>query len=228
MADMIKQFLPKGGSDAVDQLSEMLAEALGLPIDSAAWIVIAGVSLVTLLFAVFLFRTLFGSGEKKAKRGTDLVLLGHCNAGKTCLFYQLKAQTFPETVSSLEVKEEEFPLQGLKKEAVVKVVDFPGHARLRGELPKYLKSARGILFLVDATAASSQSVMRETADLLYDILTGCIRARNEPKVMVICNKHDDSKAASSEVIKAALEKEMYVSSISFYVCYHSVMLVIHC
>lgn len=208
MASEIKGFLPEGGKVIVDQIAGSLAQTLGLPLEASIWLALAGIALITCVLGLVLLRTLFGSSGKKKQRGSDLLILGHCNAGKTCLFYQLKAQTFPETVSSLEVKQEELPIKGLQSETTVKVVDFPGHARLRGELPGYLKGARGILFLVDATDTAQQNIMRETADLLYDVLTGCIRAGNEPRILVVCNKHDKAEAVSSKAIKAALEKEM--------------------
>lgn len=87
------------------------------------------------------------------------------------------------------------------------MTDFPGHARLRGELPPYLKKARGILFMVDASDISEET-LREIAELLYDVLAGCIRAGNEPKVLIICNKQDLADVASTKEIKRLLEKEL--------------------
>lgn len=73
------------------------------------------------------FDTFAGTGTGKV--GKKLLLLGHCNSGKTKFLYRLRAGSYPETVTSIEPLETSFDLSG----KTIPVVDFPGHARARGK-----------------------------------------------------------------------------------------------
>jgi hypothetical protein len=64
------------------------------------------------------------------------------------------ADTFPDTVSSIEVADRTFPI-AINAAAAVgrprRVVDFPGHARLRTLLPDMVAAAKAVIFVVDGT-----------------------------------------------------------------------------
>ncbi|KAI3988981.1 hypothetical protein MKX01_016552 [Papaver californicum] len=86
------------------------------------------------------------------------------------------------TVTSMDPSEGNFP---------VRVVDVPGHSRLRPKLDEYLPQASGLIFVVDA----------------LDFLPNC-RAAAEVSGLIMCNKTDKVNAHTKEFIKKQLEKEI--------------------
>lgn len=174
-----------------------------------ATVVLAALTLLALLVALVLRRIARGggsggrSGRSGRRRGDAVVLLGPSAAGKTALFYRLFKNTFPESVTSMEVHEREVVVG----ERTVPVVDVPGHARLRPFVPTVLPRAAAVVFVVDATATSARE-LREVADFLYDVFVECIRLKCEPKVLVACNKSDAKGASTPEALKKLLEAEM--------------------
>jgi len=118
------------------------------------------------------------------------------------------ADTFPECVTSMEVNDKTFPVVLADKETPKRVLDFPGHARLRGLLPTYLKDCGNIIFVIDS-ANKDAKVLREVADLMYDVFSECIRINTEPRVLICCNKVDlGSDVMSTDTVKKRLEKEL--------------------
>eukprot|EP00511_Aplanochytrium_stocchinoi_P000074 CAMPEP_0204821920 /NCGR_PEP_ID=MMETSP1346-20131115/122_1 /ASSEMBLY_ACC=CAM_ASM_000771 /TAXON_ID=215587 /ORGANISM="Aplanochytrium stocchinoi, Strain GSBS06" /LENGTH=275 /DNA_ID=CAMNT_0051947885 /DNA_START=96 /DNA_END=923 /DNA_ORIENTATION=- len=184
--------------------------ALGLTKENAGTVAIALFVVVTLIVA-FLIPKLLSSGSGGligGKVGKKLLILGHGGSGKTKLFYRLRAGTFPDTVTSIEPLEVSFPIHGLDLKKEITVIDFPGNARARGSLGSVLKNARGIIFVVDS-ANMQRETIREVADFLYDVFTGCIREGCEPRVLIVCNKSDlKDKTSSIKEVKRLLEKDL--------------------
>mmetsp|Transcript_10472 Transcript_10472/g.12011 ORF Transcript_10472/g.12011 Transcript_10472/m.12011 type:complete len:257 (-) Transcript_10472:1234-2004(-) len=172
--------------------------------ETAEYVALAIVLLVTLFVAVAVQKLLLSNaGTGTGKVGKKLLLLGHCNSGKTKFLYRLRAGSYPETVTSIEPLETSFDLSG----KTIPVVDFPGHARARGALAAHLRNARAIIFVIDSTDTKRETI-REVADYLYDIFTGCIKEGCEPRVLIACNKSDLDGAETPSRIKSLLEKDM--------------------
>ena len=87
-----------------------------------------------------------------------------------------------------------------------KVIDFPGHRRLRGLLPSFLPRAKAIVFVVDSSAVGDQ--VTAVAELLYEILTDDAVQATTPALLFACNKQDQRLAKAPEKIRSMLEKEM--------------------
>ncbi|KAG8301046.1 hypothetical protein J6590_061473 [Homalodisca vitripennis] len=89
----------------------------------------------------------------------------------------------------------------------LRVIDIPGHERVRFKFfDQYKAIARGIIFVIDATTI--QKEIRDAAELLYTILTDAAIVSAAPRVLVLCNKQDQTLAKGSQVVKSLLEKEL--------------------
>jgi signal recognition particle receptor subunit beta len=99
---------------------------------------------------------LFLIKKRKAKR-TDVVLAGLCDAGKTLLYSLILNGSEVETFTSLK---ENFGFLTLQT-GVVRLVDLPGHERLRLRLlDTYKSSTKSIVYVVD-----SSTIQKEIKDV---------------------------------------------------------------
>jgi signal recognition particle receptor subunit beta len=169
--------------------------------------VIVAVLLVLITTLVIILGTrLVGKG----KRGTQVVLAGPCNGGKTTLFLQLRygSATAP-TVASMAENEAAcaFTDDRGRSTAPVKVVDVPGHHSSKHRLERQLGDALAVVFVVDAVDISPHKV--EAAELLYEVLFQSPVAARRAPVLIACNKMDlEDQAHSVEFIRRTLEKQL--------------------
>jgi signal recognition particle receptor subunit beta len=111
------------------------------------------------------------------------MLLGASGSGKTVLFHEvrrgfeeLSLSCFPqesstpapptcfqllygkrvETVPSMEETDVEHMLFGGSPDDKIRVIDFPGDERFRGDLHRYWEAAQAVIFLVDASASGAE------------------------------------------------------------------------
>uniref|UniRef100_A0A1D1XM01 Signal recognition particle receptor subunit beta n=1 Tax=Anthurium amnicola TaxID=1678845 RepID=A0A1D1XM01_9ARAE len=166
----------------------------------------AALAVLLLTIALLLLGRLF----KRTKSNT-IVLAGLSGSGKTVLFYQLRDGSFHHgTVTSMEPNDDCFILhsESEKKNKIkpVRIVDVPGHPRLRTKLDDFLPQAAGIVFVVDALDFLPSC--RAIAEYLYDILTKADVVKKKIPVLILCNKADKVTAHSKEFIKKQLEKEI--------------------
>lgn len=86
--------------------------------------------------------------------------MGLCESGKTLLFSQLLHSIVSETFTSIA---ENIGNYELKNGLNLRVVDIPGHERLRDRFfDQYKKTAKGILFLIDSITI--QKDIRDVAE----------------------------------------------------------------
>lgn len=94
------------------------------------------------------------------------MLTGLCESGKTLLFSQLLHNTASETFTSIAENIGDYVAEGSGK--LLRVIDVPGHERLRGRFfDQYKKTAKGIVFVVDSVTV--QKDIRDVAE--YDFTT---------------------------------------------------------
>ncbi|KAK7386785.1 hypothetical protein VNO78_27121 [Psophocarpus tetragonolobus] len=146
----------------------------------------------------------------RAKSNTVL-LTGLTGAGKTVLFYQLRDGSVHQgTVTSMEPNHSTFVLHSeateKRKVRPVRVVDMPGHSRLRTKLDDYLPQAAAIVFVVDAVDFLSNC--RPASEYLYDILTKGSVVKKKIPLLILCNKSDKVTAHSKEFICKQMGKEI--------------------
>lgn len=89
----------------------------------------------------------------------------------------------------------------------MKIIDIPGHERLRGRYFDQFKNiARGLVFIVDSLEI--QKDVKDVAEFLYNCLSDSTVRSYSPPILILCNKQDEPTAKGSAVIKTLLEKEM--------------------
>lgn len=186
-------------------LQQFAKDKLGIAFPLELYTTLA-VLLVTLFFLLLVARAAF-----RRKKPDTILLVGLSGAGKTALFYQLRdGSTHKGTVTSMEANVDRFILhsESIKQEKIkpVRIVDVPGHLRLRSKLDDFLTEAGGIVFLVDA--ADFMPNVRETAEYLYEVLSKAWLVMKKVPVLVVCNKMDKVTAHSTDFIRKQLEKEI--------------------
>ncbi|KAG6490815.1 hypothetical protein ZIOFF_052130 [Zingiber officinale] len=144
-------------------------------------------------------------------KSNTIVLAGLSGSGKTVLFYQLRdGSPHLGTVTSMEPNDGTFVLHSeLEKKGKlnpVRLVDVPGHSRLRPKLDEFLLYAAGVIFAVDSLDFLPNC--RAAAEYLYDILTKSTVVKQRIPILILCNKADKVTAHSKEFIKKQLEKEI--------------------
>ncbi|CAL1527243.1 unnamed protein product [Lymnaea stagnalis] len=143
-----------------------------------------------------------GSGKNKRQ---GVLLLGIRESGKTLIYLQLAYKTFKQTYTSMKVNSGEYLVP--EKNKKLRIIDLPGHERLRLQLlEEYKNLARGIVYVVDS--ATLQKDIKEVAEYLYTILSDRVISNNVPPVLILCNKQDLTLAKGVKVIRSQLEKEM--------------------
>ncbi|XP_006822972.1 signal recognition particle receptor subunit beta-like [Saccoglossus kowalevskii] len=160
------------------------------------------VALAVVILTIVLFKIILG--RKNTRRG--VLLVGLCDSGKTLLFSKLTSGKYVMTQTSIKENSGTYKLQGEKK-GVLKILDLPGHERLRNhKIDQFKDQARCIVFLVDSV--TFQKDIKEVAELLYNLLSDQVISHNALPFLIACNKTDITTAKSSNVIKIQLEKEM--------------------
>ncbi|KAK4876075.1 hypothetical protein RN001_012497 [Aquatica leii] len=149
---------------------------------------------ITLIFVIFFLR------RKSSKRG--VLLTGLCDSGKTLIFAQLVHGKYTSTQTSMKENLGDY----LVKNVTLRLIDIPGHERLRDRFfDQYKSVARGIMYVVDSVTL--QKNVKDAAECLYNILSECM-GLNNLSVLIICNKQDLPLAKTSTVVKSMLEKEL--------------------
>ncbi|KJE95627.1 hypothetical protein CAOG_06061 [Capsaspora owczarzaki ATCC 30864] len=141
-------------------------------------------------------------------RRSAVLLVGIANSGKTVLFQQLSRGQFISTFTSVVPNSGTFALHGDKSAtpALYKVVDIPGHDRIRHRvLDELATDAKGVVFVVDS--ANLMSELRTMSQFLYDVLSH--RSLAVP-VRILCNKQDLLTAMDSDNVKSQLETELNI------------------
>lgn len=144
------------------------------------------------------------------KRGDTVLLVGPCNGGKTTLFHRLKGSaTCLGTVASMQENEGWCQVRNDKDLVVgsVRVLDLPGHPRLRSKLEQYLKDASAVVLIIDSADITPNKT--EAAEDLFEVLTHPVVARRRVPVLLACNKADlETQAHSVEFCRRTIEKQL--------------------
>lgn len=101
------------------------------------------------------------------------------------------------------------PVRSDKDKAIgsARVVDVPGHAKLRHKAEKHLQDAAAVVFVVDATDITPHKV--EAAEELFEVLTHPSVVKRRVPILIACNKMDlEAQAHSIEFVRKTLEKQL--------------------
>ncbi|KAL1920185.1 uncharacterized protein VTP21DRAFT_1331 [Calcarisporiella thermophila] len=174
-------------------------------IDYRHVLITAAVLIVTTLLLVIISRW------TSSRVARDAVLLaGLSESGKTGLFMKLRFGEIPETHTSLKenvaVVELKFADGTPVTKKPIRLVDIPGHERLRFKLNEFIPFARGVVFVIDSSTVARS--IRDIAEYLYDILANEHVQKHRIPVLVACNKADLLTGVKKERIQEMLEAEM--------------------
>jgi len=159
------------------------------------------VAVIAVIITIILF--VLWQRRQNARRG--VLIMGLCDAGKTLVFSRLLYNRHVNTHTSIKENSGEL----IVNNGFLRVVDIPGHERVRGKFFDLYKGiARGIIFVIDATTV--QKEIRDVAELLYIVLTDPVIASAAPRLLLLCNKQDQTLAKGSQLVKTLLEKELNV------------------
>lgn len=90
---------------------------------------------------------------------------------------------------------------------VLRVIDIPGHERLRYKyFDEYKSTARAVAYVIDSVTI--QKDIRDVAEFLYNVLTDPVILSNSIPIIIVCNKQDLPLAKGCNAIKTILEKEL--------------------
>lgn len=110
-------------------------------------------------YKFFLFPVILFLWKKRKTSRTDLLLTGLCDSGKTALFSQLLYSKESETFTSITENVGEYKCN----KGVLRLVDIPGHERLRIKFfDQYKSYAKAIVYVVDSV--TFQKDIRDVAE----------------------------------------------------------------
>ncbi|KAG1711970.1 hypothetical protein DVH05_009210 [Phytophthora capsici] len=171
------------------------------------FVILVPIYLVLVVRFILHMRGLNVSFTGKKKKMT--LLLGPRNSGKTSFFHLIRDGEHVDTVTSMKDQTFRFMVHQKynpdKFDAELTVCDYPGHERVRSRLADFYPIAGCIAFFVDASDAET---FRQAAEFLYDIFANKKVNDQTPPILVVCNKSDKAGAASPQLVRDALEKEL--------------------
>jgi len=153
-----------------------------------------------------------GGRKRRRFRGDAVFLVGPCDSGKTAMMMQLRDDEphIRPTHSSMSYNESTFSLAGMHGRAV-RMIDFPGHARLRPQLFDMIEDCAALVFVIDSSSFAANA--RDIASFLLDLLTSEKMLKHCTRMLILCNKTDalsDELAGISPkvMVKKRLETEI--------------------
>lgn len=158
-----------------------------------------GLILVSLVVAVLLFLGLTLTKKRTNSRQDSLLLVGYPDSGKTAIFSTFAyKQTLPSHMS-LQTNSTVVALSASK---ALRVVDVPGHPRIRDQFRDHLGVAKAIVFVVDASTISRNG--HAVAEHLHQILhaiTSLPPSHPTPPLLILAHKTDLlNKSASTGLV----------------------------
>ncbi|TEB25910.1 P-loop containing nucleoside triphosphate hydrolase protein [Coprinellus micaceus] len=148
-------------------------------------------------------------------RGNALLLTGPMDSGKTAIFSRLAYTHSLPTLTSLQTNSSTISLSPSKN---VRVVDVPGHPRIRGQCTEHLGDAKVLAFVVDSnTISRNGAAVAEHLHTILHSLTSLPPSQTPPQLLILCNKADmlgkNSTGSSTSTlainrVRTILEREL--------------------
>ncbi|KAI0773714.1 signal recognition particle receptor beta subunit-domain-containing protein [Fomes fomentarius] len=166
-------------------------------------------AVVLVIISVLLVR------RKSKQRGDAVILAGYSDAGKTAILSTLVyKQTLP-TNTSMQTNAALVALPSTDQ--TLRLIDVPGHPRIRNQFQEYLPHSKAIAFVVDSSTISRNGpAVAEHLHLILNALTSLPPSRETPALTIVAHKCDLLKStatASSEQlainrVRSILEREL--------------------
>ncbi|PBC31643.1 signal recognition particle receptor subunit beta [Apis cerana] len=158
-------------------------------------------AIIAAVIVIIITIVLFAIWHKRRSIGNSILLTGLSDAGKTLIYAHLLCSKFVKTHTSVKENIGDIIINNRS----LKIVDIPGHERLRYKFFDQFKlSAKGLVYVIDSV--TFQKDIRDVAEYLYNLLSDSV-IQKKP-ILILCNKQDQTMAKGSVVIKTLLEKEM--------------------
>ncbi|OBZ69350.1 Signal recognition particle receptor subunit beta [Grifola frondosa] len=173
-------------------------------------------AIASLLLAVLLVTIFFVSARRKSSsKGDALILVGGSDAGKTAILSTLIYEKTLPTHTSMQTNVSVIALPNTHK--TLRVIDVPGHPRIRDQFLEYLPDAKAIAFVVDASAISRNgSAVAEHLHQVLHALTSLPPSRTTPALLIVAHKcdllkstvHTSSDQLAINRVRTVLEREL--------------------
>ncbi|KAI0699688.1 signal recognition particle receptor beta subunit-domain-containing protein [Cytidiella melzeri] len=158
---------------------------------SSQTLLIASLLLAVLLAAVFL-----AVRRRSQSKGSSLILVGPSDAGKTAILSTLVYKQTLRTNSSMQTNMALISLPGSSE--ALRIVDVPGHPRIRDQVSEYMPDAKAVAFVVDASTVSRNgAAVAEHLHHVLHILTSLPPSRSPPAFAIVAHKCDTLKASAT-------------------------------
>ncbi|KAF9469424.1 signal recognition particle receptor beta subunit-domain-containing protein [Collybia nuda] len=175
------------------------------------------IAALSLLVAILALTALVIFNKRRTKsRGNVVLLLGAPDSGKTTILSTLHYGQALQTHTSLQMN---VSLVSLSDKKTIRIVDIPGHPRVRDQFREHLDDAKAIVFAVDSSTISrtGPAVAEHLHNILHTI-TSLPPSQTLPSLAVLAHKSDllratsPSHSASKELainrVKTILEREL--------------------
>ncbi|KAI0797536.1 signal recognition particle receptor beta subunit-domain-containing protein [Abortiporus biennis] len=172
--------------------------------------------LTSLLVSVLLITIFFFiSRRKSGAKGDSLLLVGPSDAGKTAILSTLVYEQTLQTHTSMQTNVANVAVGDNQKS--MRVIDIPGHPRIRDQFKDYLSDAKAIAFVVDASTISRNGAI--VAEHLHHILNAFMSippSQRVPALAILAHKADALKSSSTSSseqlavnrVRTILEREL--------------------
>lgn len=148
-------------------------------------------------FSVLLF--------KRKSKGRNVLLVGPTDVGKSTMFGRIVGGKNMQTVTSVIPNEGDYVPSNGRPPLTIK--DLPGHERVRIKFWDTNRiGARGIICIVDS--AGGNKAVRESAEIIYTVLTDPNVNSVRPNILIYANKQDAPLAKGIDAVKTQLEREL--------------------
>ncbi|KAH0827052.1 signal recognition particle receptor beta subunit-domain-containing protein [Lanmaoa asiatica] len=155
----------------------------------------ANLGLLSFAIALFLLVVILYTRGKSKSSGNALLLVGPPDSGKTAILSNLAYnQTLPSH-TSLQTNSAQMTLSSTK---TLRVIDVPGHPRIRDQFREHLKDAKAVAFVVDcSTISRNGSVVAEHMHHVLHAITSLPPTQSTPTLLILAHKTDLLKAGAS-------------------------------
>ncbi|RZF44663.1 hypothetical protein LSTR_LSTR000615 [Laodelphax striatellus] len=165
--------------------------------------------IVVAVIAILISIVFFAIWKRSKSVKNCILLTGLCDSGKTLIYSHLLHNKFVATHTSIKENVGDYFI----KNRCLRLIDIPGHERLRGRyIDTYKGLARGVVFVIDSVTL--QKEIRDAAEFLYTLLLDPVLLKAKPQLLILCNKQDQTMAKGANVVKSLLEKELNVLKVT--------------
>lgn len=144
-----------------------------------------------------------GGPKKRKFKGDAIFLVGACDSGKTAVMMQLRDGKTEEKIhpthSSMQFNESTFALADMDGKPV-RIIDCPGHSRLRPQLFDMIEDCAAVVFVIDSCTFASKGLhpcLIETLSVCLNYITSWLTSI--PLAYLCSTRNRLIRARSSDV-----------------------------